>query len=520
MLVHQNKTASVSSPEGDLDLRVYSGLYVGGEWREPSGQRFQVVNPSSGEVLASLGSASESDVEDATEAARGAFESGAWSLKGPSERAEVLLGAARLMQERFDELVEAESVDAGKPIRMARELDVPWAIDNLKFFAGAGRSIEGKAAGEYDAAHLSILRRDPVGVVASITPWNYPLLMAVWKLAPALVTGNCAVIKPALETPLTTMMFVQALGEAGAPPGVVNMVCGPGRSVGAKLVEDSRVRMVSLTGGTETGKEVMRMASSSLKRLHLELGGKAPFIVFADADLDAAATGAQVGGYINAGQDCGAACRVYVERSAYDDFLQAFRNRVESLVVGDTRSEQTDVGPLISDKQRSRVLGFLERAQKEGSKIVCGGRIPEAAPKGGFFLEPTIVVGSSEEAEIIKREVFGPVVTVSPFDSEEEVVEKANDVEYGLCASVWTNDVYKSMDVSRRLEVGTVWTNDHLALATEMPWGGWKQSGYGSDMSTLAIEEYTQPKHLMLDTTRQKVKEWYTSVFSSRALYH
>src|SRR5229473_1448290 len=404
------------------------------------------------------------------------------------------------------ELAELESQDTGKPIKLARDSDIPFSIDNFHFFAGAARHLAGLASSEYTGAHTSIIRREPLGVVASLAPWNYPFMMAAWKIGPALAAGNTVVLKPSVETPLTTLRLGEMALEAGIPAGVLNIITsGPG--VAQALSSHSGVNMVSVTGSTESGKHIMRAAADTIKRVHLELGGKAPFIVYDDADIDAATSGAVVGGFVNCGQDCTAATRIYVQDSIYDEFMQMFLSKVKQIRVGNPANESTDMGPLISATQRSNVEGFVERALRAGANIVTGGkRTTVAGFEKGFFFEPTIIAEDRNDAELVQCEVFGPVVVVCRFQTEEEVLKKANNVVFGLASSVWTRDIYKAMRATRVLQFGTVWVNDHLPLTSEMPHGGYKESGIGKDMSMFSFEEYTQIKHVMIELSGEARK--------------
>ncbi|AFM15979.1 NAD-dependent aldehyde dehydrogenase [Mycolicibacterium chubuense NBB4] len=495
----------VSSPT------VLAGSWIDGAPVRTGGAEHQVINPATGRAVAAFALAQPGDVDAAVASARAALPG--WAGATPAERSAVLARLAKLADEAGDALAAEEVGQTGKPVRLATEFDVPGSVDNIDFFAGAARHLEGKASAEYSGDHTSSIRREAVGVVATITPWNYPLQMAVWKVLPALAAGCSVVIKPAEITPLTTLTLARLASEAGLPAGVFNVVTGAGHDVGTALAGHAGVDMVTFTGSTAVGRKVMAAAAVHGHRTQLELGGKAPFVVFDDADLDATVQGAVAGALINTGQDCTAATRAIVARELYDDFVAGVADVMSSVVIGDPEDPDTDLGPLITLAHRAKVAGMVERAPGEGGRIVTGGTAPDGP---GSFYRPTLIADVSEQSEVYRDEIFGPVLTVRSFTDDDDAIRQANDTVYGLAASAWTRDVYRAQRASREIHAGCVWINDHIPIISEMPHGGFGASGFGKDMSQYSLEEYLSIKHVMSDITGVADKAWHRTIFTKR----
>lgn len=468
-------------------------MLINGQLEAGQGELFSVFNPATGEVLVQIPEASAAQVFKAVKSADKALAS--WGRQTPKDRATVLLQIADRVEQHGEELARLESLNCGKPYSAALNDEIPAIADVFRFFAGAARCLNGSAAAEYLPGHTSMIRRDPIGVIASIAPWNYPLMMAAWKMAPALAAGNCLVLKPSEITPLTSLRFFELIADI-VPAGVINIVFGRGQTVGEPLVNAPEVRMISLTGSIATGQKMLEVAARTLKRTHLELGGKAPVIIFDDADIQSAVEGIRTFGYYNAGQDCTAACRIYVQDNAYENFVADLTSTVSTIQTGTQDEDGVEMGPLVSQAHQQKVVDFIGRCRAEKHlEITTGGTTGEGT---GYFYQPTVIAGAMQADEIVQKEVFGPVVSVSRFSDVDQAIQFANDSDYGLASSVWTSDISKAMRVSSELQYGCTWVNTHFMLCSEMPHGGSKKSGYGKDMSMYGLEDYTSIRHIMI----------------------
>ncbi len=490
--------------------------YIAGEFRAGTADsEVDIVNPATGQVLARPDLASAGDVDAAVRAAREAYPQ--WSRSTPGERSDAMLAFAAELRAIEADLASAETLQTGKLLQMSAEFDVAGSIDNVSFFAGAARHLTGLATGEYSGEHTSSIRREPIGVVGSIAPWNYPLQMAAWKVLPAIAAGNTIVLKAAEITPYTSLMFAEAATKAGIPPGVINVLTGTGPVAGEALVGHRDVAMVSFTGSTAVGTRVGAIAAGAAKRVHLELGGKAPFVVFDDADLEAAIHGAVAGSCLNTGQDCTAATRAIVHESLFDRFCEGVADIMASMRLGDPHAADTDLGPLSSQRHLERVRTHVEKAKANGATVRSGSLPDDPTFAAGSYFPPTLVTGIDRDAAIMRDEVFGPVLAAVPFGSDDEALDIANDTPYGLAASAWTSDLNRANRAAREIQAGCVWVNDHIPIISEMPHGGYKQSGFGKDMSAYSFEEYTQIKHVMVENTAVSRKDWHRLVFADRS---
>jgi len=489
-------------------------VFIGGKWVKSKSYKYMdILNPYNEKVIARVPEGNEEDVAEAVKAAKKSFEAGVWNNITPAKRQAVLLRIADLIEKDINRLARIESENQGKTIKYARDSDFPFLIDTFRFFAGAARILEGIAANEYSGMGTSFIRREPVGVVGCVVPWNYPLYIAAWQIAPALAAGNSVVAKPASYTPLTLLEFAALAKKAGLPDGVLNVVTGEGNVIGKALVTNPDVDMIAFTGSTSTGKEIMALASSTLKILHLELGGKAPAVILPDANLDAATEGCAVGAFWNSGQDCTAVTRVLVHETQYDKLVKMLVNIAKRFGLGNQLDENTDMGPLVSKRQQEIVKNYVEIAVKQGAKIECGGKTRSP----GYFFEPTILTNVKQHDKVCQEEIFGPVLIVQPYKDVNEAIKRANDVQYGLAASVWGSNIKECVRVANELKFGTVWINEHGVLTNEMPHGGYKKSGFGKDMSILSLEEYTKVKHVYIDQTGLVRKPWHYVVYGKKS---
>jgi betaine-aldehyde dehydrogenase len=495
-------------------------MFIDNEWVKSSDDKYlNVFDPSTGKVLDTVPHASKNDTRKAVDAARDAFDRGVWSRLPVGERANLLLKVASMLDQESKEFIRLEASNSGKALKQVTYYDWLGVIDSIRFLAGASRVMEGKAMAEYAAEGTSAIRREPVGVVACITPWNYPLMLGIQRAIPALAMGNTVVVKPPSYTPLTLIEFARVLQQAGLPKGVLNVVTGPGSEVGEELATHPSVDMISFTGSTEVGRRLMELGSRTVKKISLELGGKAPFIVFGDADIEAAVRGGVVGGLLNNAQECGAATRFYIHKSIFDRYVKRLVEELDKVRIGPSLDMKTDLGPLVSETQRKTVEGYIAKGVEEGGRILRGGKRPKITGyEGGYYVEPTVIQTENHDSAIVMEEIFGPVLAMLKFDTYEEVIEKSNRVIYGLTSSVWTKDVTTAMRATRDLRAGTVWVNEHFStMPVEMPWGGCKQSGTGVEASTYSLEECTNIKHVYFDISGTQRRSWHFAVYGERS---
>lgn len=496
--------------------------YWNGEHHEGRGAPFTFTNPATGEATGTYSLANAEDVDEAVAAAKAAYPG--FKALTPGERADLLLKLADELEARSEELASLESQQTGKSIRLATDFDVPGSIDNTRFFAGAARQLTGLSAGTYWEKSTSMTRREPLGVIGSIAPWNYPLQMAAWKILPAVAAGNTIVLKTSEMTPGTSLIFAEAATAAGFPPGVINIITGDGREAGERLVSHPDVVMSSFTGSTQVGRRIMELAAAKGARVHLELGGKAPLVVFADADIEAAARGAVAGSLINGGQDCTAATRAIVAAEHFEAFTDRVAELMAGVRIGVPSAAATDMGSLISPTHRDRVSGMVDRAREAGARIRTGGEVPTVDhlgedlpgdPETTAYFAPTLITGIDTDAEVWRDEIFGPVLVAVPFDTDDEAIALANDTPYGLAASAWTRSTNRAMRAAADIEAGCVWINEHIPIVSDMPHGGYKASGFGKDMSQYSFDEYTQIKHVFIDQHEDPHHEWQDTVFTT-----